>query len=336
MTANALADALAHHFDRQHLHWQEPLARYTTWKVGGPADVLVIAQHARDLVIALAIARVHRVPWLVMGRGSNILISDQGVAGLVVLNYSRDVRIERHAVIADSGAMLTALAKRTCAAGLSGLEWAAGIPGSVGGAIVNNAGAHGSDVGAVLQSADVAQPDGQIMTYTPAMLKLGYRQSIFRTATDRVGVLQADFSPVIVSGTFALAVVDAAVALATLEEHRAYRRRTQPQGQPSAGSVFKNPPTTSAGRCIDDAGLKEAMLGGAQVSDVHANFIVNTGTATANDVAALIGHIRATVHARTGTLLMPEVQPVGRWTTSDPLHPRIATDIRLSARQECA
>ncbi|GAC1436316.1 MAG: UDP-N-acetylmuramate dehydrogenase [Chloroflexota bacterium] len=283
----------------------EPVARYTTWKVGGPADALCLAGTIDGLCRAVGIAREEGLPWRVLGRGSNVLVADAGVEGVLILNRCARIAIDATMVRSESGAMLSALGKRTIAAGLRGLEWAAGIPGTVGGLVAMNAGAHGGDMAAVLVGVTTLGPGGERRAYSPGDLRLGYRSSLFRAGTPR--------DEVILTASFALAPDDVGVLEQTLAGQRAQRKATQPQGQASAGSVFKNPPDGSAARMIDSLGLKGTIVGGAQVSPVHANFMVNLGTATAEDIVALIQLVRRRVYDTYGVDLHPEVQQIGRW-----------------------
>lgn len=281
-----------------------PLAPHTTWRVGGPADLLCMAVGVEGLVGAVRAARELGIPWRVLGRGSNVLVRDGGVEGLVILNRTAELRIEPPLVTADGGVLLSTLARRTAAAGLAGLEWSAGIPGSVGGAAVSNAGAHGGAIADTLRRVMLLDARAETCWVEAAALRLAYRHSILREhdAPEQV-VLRAAYT---------LRPEDAAAIRARMDEQRRQRKATQPTSVPTAGSVFKNPPGESAARLIDQAGLKGTWIGGAQVSSLHANFMVTKEGASAADVLALIALVRERVHAQFGVSLVLEVQPIGR------------------------
>ncbi|HVA89829.1 MAG TPA: UDP-N-acetylmuramate dehydrogenase [Chloroflexota bacterium] len=279
------------------------LAPHTTWRVGGAADLLCVATEVEGLIAAARAARELAVPWRVLGRGSNVLVRDGGVAGLVILNRTSELRIEPPAVTADAGLLLSTLARRTASAGMAGLEWSAGIPGSVGGAVVSNAGAHGGAIADTLRRALLLDSQAETSWVEAPSLKLAYRHSRLREgdAPEEI-VLRADFT---------LLLDDPAQLRVRMEEQKRQRKATQPTSQASAGSVFKNPPGDSAARLIDQAGLKGTWIGGAQVSSLHANFMVTKEGARAADVLALIALVRERVQARFGVSLVLEVQPIG-------------------------
>ncbi len=285
----------------------ESMAPHTTMRVGGPADLLVEARSTAALAAALAFARRRGVAWLVIGRGSDLVVSDAGIRGMVVVNHATDVRIEGERLIAAAGTPLAKAATVAGSAGLSGLEFGLAIPGSVGGAVWANAGAHGSDIATVIESAELLRSDGDVVTVPPAELGLSYRDSRLKRS-------HGDASDVVLSATFRLSSLAPEAIGARLDEIRRWRREHQPLTQPSAGSIFRNPEGDSAGRLIDAAGLKGAREGGAMVSPRHANFIVNAGTATAADVRSLAEKVRGTVEARFGVRLVFEVEFVGDWS----------------------
>jgi UDP-N-acetylmuramate dehydrogenase len=285
----------------------ESMAPHTTMRVGGPADLLVEARSTAALAAALAFARRRGVAWLVIGRGSDLVVSDAGIRGMVVVNHATDVRIEGERLIAAAGTPLAKAATVAGSAGLSGLEFGLAIPGSVGGAVWANAGAHGSDVATVIESAELLRSDGEVVTVPPAELGLSYRDSRLKRS-------HGDASDVVLSATFRLSPLAPEAIGAHLDEIRQWRREHQPLTQPSAGSIFRNPEGDSAGRLIDAAGLKGAREGGAMVSPRHANFIVNAGSATAADVRSLAEKVRGTVEARFGVRLVFEVEFVGDWS----------------------
>ncbi|MNZ67713.1 UDP-N-acetylenolpyruvoylglucosamine reductase [compost metagenome] len=282
--------------------YNEPLSNYTTWKIGGPADILILPQSKEELITIVRLLQKHELSWLNLGRGSNMLVSDKGVRGVVIkthkgLDY---LRFEGSLAIAGASYSFIKLSVMAAKQGLSGLEFAGGIPGSVGGAVYMNAGAHGSDVSRIFKSADVVLETGELVRYERDDMNFSYRHSILQ---EQKGV--------VVEATFELAEGDRAEISAALASYKDRRRRTQPLQLPCAGSVFRNPPNDYAARLIQEAGLKGERRGGAQVSEQHANFIVNTGQATAEDVLALITHIRNTIQERYGILLETEVLVVG-------------------------
>ncbi|NWG17519.1 MAG: UDP-N-acetylmuramate dehydrogenase [Chloroflexi bacterium] len=287
----------------------EPLARYTAARLGGPADWLYVARESTDeLVEVVSAAWAQGVPVRVLGGGANVLVSDQGVRGLVVINDVAEVTFgdwhDGRNAAATGGTGLTVLARKSAARGLAGLEWAASVPGTVGGAVVNNAGAHGRDMAASLCDAVVLDAERGPQLMSREDLAFGYRDSALKARPDRRFV--------VLLATFALTPEDPAVIQTRIEELIAYRKRTQPPGA-SLGSIFKNPPGDYAGRLIEAAGLKGCRIGSALVSPVHANFFVNIGDATAADYSALIEHVREVVYRHSGIALEMEIERVGEW-----------------------
>lgn len=301
---------------------QVVLAPYTSMKVGGPAEYFATVTTVAEMIRLVRWARAVGLPYYILGGGSNILISDRGMRGLVIHNRLRRVRVDaapccvyppddRPFLFAESGALLAGVARRSVAEGLTGLEWAVSVPGTVGGAVVGNAGAHGREVKDDLWNAMILDDQGDVEEVDAVMLAYAYRSS----ALKRRLAVQAGFGPVVLSANFRLTPGDPAAIRARADEYLQHRRRTQPV-EPSVGSTFKNPPGDFAGRLIEAAGLKGARSGGVAVSQVHANFIVNpggAGAASAADVVALMQHIQRTVADRFDVHLEPEVQLVGDW-----------------------
>lgn len=285
------------------LRLEEMLARHTSARIGGPADVFLVAETLDDLRNAARIAWSHDVPLFILGGGSNILVADAGVRGLVVANRARGVSIEGTRVQAESGANLSTLARRCIDGGLAGLEWAIGVPGTVGGAVVGNAGAHGGDVASCLASARILQSDGVEHAWSNDELAFGYRTSAIKHSAAKSVILDA---------TFTLRTEPVEGIQARAEQFNAQRKATQPPGA-SMGSMFRNPPGDYAGRLIEQAGLKGRRVGEAQISPVHANFFVNLGGARAEDVKALIKEAREAVLAQFGVGLELEIQLAGDW-----------------------
>jgi len=281
--------------------WDQPLGSRTTYRVGGPAALLVAAADQDDL---LAVARAiggRPVPTLVLGRGSNLLVADRGFDGLVVvMDGGFDaLAFDGQSVTAGAAVSLPVLARRSASAGLAGLEWAVGVPGSVGGAVRMNAGGHGSDTAATLESFRVVDLLSATVIDHPAVdLAAGYRTTSVQ-ATD-----------VVVSATHRLVTGDPESGARTIADIVGWRRRNQPGGS-NAGSVFTNPEGDSAGRLIDAAGLKGFRIGTAEVSPKHANFIQADEGGSADDVLAVIDHVRTAVLAATGVELRTEVRMIG-------------------------
>lgn len=279
----------------------EPMSRHTTFRVGGPADAFFTPESDAQLLGALDAARAAGVPAVVIGNGSNLLVRDKGIRALVIAlgeGYA-GVKIEGNILEAQAGATLAKVAAAAQAAGLAGLEFASGIPGTLGGGCAMNAGAYGGQLSDVLVDARV------LMNHAIAVLSREDMQMGYRTTRPlREG-------GIVLSARFALAPDDPEAILARMRELNARRRDKQPLNYPSAGSVFKRPEGHFAGALIEQAGLKGRRVGGAQVSEKHAGFIVNTGGATAADVLALIGIIQDEVRARFGVLLETEVRVLG-------------------------
>jgi UDP-N-acetylmuramate dehydrogenase len=285
----------------------EPLARFTTMRVGGPADLFAVAHNGFELRGLLKFARTRAIPFLLLGRGSNVVIADAGVRGLVIQDRAEGAEVRDGRLVAEAGLPMARAATVTQEAGLTGLEFGLAIPGTVGGAVWANAGAHGADVAGVIETATALLPDGTERRFEAAELGLSYRESRFKAA--------AGPGEIVLGATFALEPADPATIRGRLDEIRRWRQAHQPLGIPSAGSVFRNPADgPSAGALIEEAGLKGATEGGATVSPKHANFIVNDRRGTAADVRRLGERVRSEVLRRTGIELAFEVVFVGDWS----------------------
>ncbi len=288
------------------------LSRYTTSGLGGPADFFVTVRSVEEIIEAVSLARRQHIPYWVLGDGSNVLVSDLGMRGLVIRNRAKAVGFRHNGtgvvVQADSGVNLSSLARRCASRGLDGLTWASGIPGTVGGAVVGNAGAHSGDVAGSLRQVSILDSDLQIRDYRAEEMEYSYRSSVLKAShtgqgeTDRV-ILTAEFnlSPASTSGLER--------RMAEIVEHR---KETQPPGA-SMGCMFKNPPGDHAGRLMDEAELKGLRIGGAQISPVHANFIISDAETAAEDVRQLMAEAWHTVKDRFGVALEPEVELIGDW-----------------------
>ncbi len=287
----------------------EPLARFTTMRVGGPADLFATAHNAFELRALVRFARARAIPHLILGRGSDLVISDDGVRGLVIQVRAEGSRVDGECYVAESGVQMARAATEAQRAGLTGLEFGLAIPGTVGGAIWANAGAHDNEVALVLESARVLAADGTESVVLTRDLGLAYRDSRFKH-----GPAGAP-SELVLEATFRLSPAEPDAIKERLDEIRRWRQAHQPIGLPSAGSVFRNPAGDSAGRLIDAAGLKGLRIGGATVSEKHANFIVNDQKGSAADVRRLAERVQAEVEARSGIRLEFEVEFVGDWST---------------------
>jgi len=303
------------------------MSKHTSWRIGGPADYLCVVDDVTQLEAAVQVAGAHTLPWLVLGGGNNVLVSDQGVEGLVILNRLRGMAIEgepaaraddarpdslRRAELAcGAGVFFARAAQYSAHQGYRGMEWGIAIPGTVGGGVVNNAGAHCSDVSRALVSVDVLDQEGKRERLTPSDLAYRYRQSALKASC----VTQSRL--VVTACRFWVEADNPEAALARVEELRQHRLRTQPVKEASAGSTFKNPPGEHAGALIDRAGLKGHRVGGAQIALLHANFILNTGRARASDVVNLIRLVQSAIQTRFDIRLEPEIQFVGRWETNE-------------------
>lgn len=286
----------------------ELLARHTSMRTGGPADLFAVAHNAFELRGLVRFARARAIPLLLLGRGSDLVIADAGFRGLVVQVRAEGARVEGDRYLADAGVPMARAATETQGAGLTGLEYGLAIPGTVGGAVWANAGAHGSETAGILESATVLLGDGSEAVLRAADLGFSYRHSRFKDNPDEL----------ILSAVFRLAPADPDAIKTRLDEIRRWRREHQPLGIPSAGSVFRNPPGASAGRLIDALGLKGYRVGGAVVSERHANFIVNDAHGTATDVRRVAEHVRAEVRARHGIDLSFEIEFAGDWSAWTP------------------
>lgn len=293
-------------YDARLLH-HESLARYTAARLGGPADMLYVARESTDeLVTVIRAAWAQNIPVRIIGGGANVLISDKGVRGLVIVNDVQEIIFgdwhDGRNVSATGGTSLTVLARKCASQGLGGLEWAASVPGTVGGAVVNNAGAHGGDMTSHLCEAVVLTPDKSAQMWTREDMAYAYRSSALKSRSDRRFL--------VLLAIFALQPDQTANIQNHMDEFVAHRKRTQPPGA-SLGSIFKNPLGDYAGRLIETAGLKGYQIGGAQVSPIHANFFINTGSATATDYYSLIQYVREKVKQHSGVDLEMEVELVG-------------------------
>ena len=279
----------------------EPLAAHCTFKIGGPAQLFVQPQTEQQLCSAAALCKEQAVRYYLLGNGSNILFADEGFAGVVIdiSALGSDIAVEGNMLTAGAGVRLAALCRAALEHGLSGLEFAYGIPGTVGGAVYMNAGAYGGEMKDVLTVVRYLTAEGEVVQASAAELDLSYRHSIFE-----------ENGGCILSAQFVLQPGNAADIRAKMDELMARRKASQPLEYPSAGSTFKRPEGYYAAALIDQCGLKGLTVGGAQVSEKHAGFVINRGSAACADVTALMAEIQRRVKAQTGVELEPEVRVI--------------------------
>ena len=280
----------------------QPLAPHTSLRIGGPADFFLRIASEKDLLGAIQVARMNELPVFLLGGGTNVLVADGGIRGVVLQNAWRESSVDGDIVGASSGTELAHVAAVAARAGVEGLEWMATVPGTVGGAVHGNAGAFGSETADVIVDAELVDMNGD--TWTATVDELGYAY--------RTSALQG--TPIIcVRARFRGKAGDRANAVKRIKEMANERIKKQPLAQPNTGSIFRNPPGDFAGRLIEAAGLKGRAIGGAMVSGKHANFIVNANGATASDVRALMTLVQQEVAKRFDVKLVPEVELVGEW-----------------------
>ena len=305
MQPSILSDLCSTFGDR--LQENVPLSGYTAARIGGPADALVFVRSADELADAAEKLWKMDVPFLLLGGGSNVLVSDKGVRGVVIINRARlvkfDLRAEPPSVHAESGVTPNDITQRAARLGLAGFEWAAGVPGSLGGAVYGNAGAFDGDIAGNLVSLELIHRQNGRQVWPVEKMEYGYRTS----------VLKREHTPaLILSAQLALSHGDPQTIRAKMEQFSEQRRNTQPPGA-SMGSMFKNPTGEKAGRLIEDAGLKGRRIGNAEISTQHANFFINHGQTRAEDIKALIELARISVAEKFGVKLELEVELIGEW-----------------------
>jgi len=281
------------------------LAPYTSARIGGPADVFLVADSSTELARIVKLLWKHDMPFTLLGGGSNVLVSDKGIRGVVVLNRAKGVRFntgEQPSVTAESGVVFSNLANRCASKGLAGLEWAATVPGTIGGAVYGNAGAFGGDMAGNLISAELFTENGKD-SLTVEQFGYGYRTSVLKRGEKKGIVLSAEL---------ALKNSTKEDVTVKIQQFSAHRKATQPPGA-SMGSMFKNPPGDYAGRLIESAGLKGTRIGNAEISPLHGNFFVNHENTKADDIRALIELVQTTVKKKEDVELELEIELVGEW-----------------------
>lgn len=284
------------------LKFNEPMKRHTTFKIGGPADLMVIPHNTEHIITAIKYAQASHIPLFVLGMGSNLLVRDKGIRGIVIKlgNSLTSVTINGNEMIAESGIRLSQLSREAMANSLSGLEFAEGIPGSLGGAIVMNAGAYDGQISDIVKEVTGLTTDGELLYFTKEKIQFNYRCSIFQQ--EKIIVLKARLE---------LKPADKDTILNKMKEYAHRRREKQPLDYPSAGSIFKRPSGFYVGSLLEEMGLKGYTIGDAQVSAKHAGFIINTGNATAAQVIELIEHIKQKTRNIYGIELEPELKIIG-------------------------
>lgn len=293
---------ISHIIPGERIRFNEPMCMHTTFRIGGPADVLVIPSSPDEIINVLGYCRQKNVPLFVFGLGSNLLVRDKGIRGVAMKlgEGFKKVAIKGEKVYAEAGIGISELSREVALKGLSGLEFAEGIPGSLGGAIVMNAGAYGGEMKDVLGSVSAIDHLGNRCEFAAAELGLGYRSSIFQKG-----------ECIIISAIIELKRGDPELIAGTMEQYALRRRAKQPLDLPSAGSTFKRPPGFFVGPLVEQLGLKGFQIGDAQVSTKHAGFIVNRGNAKAEEVLQLIAHIQEAARQKMGVELHPEVRLIG-------------------------
>ncbi len=285
------------------IHVQEPMSRHTTFRVGGPADVLVTPDRG-SIAAIIKLCRSENVPYTLIGNGSNLLVSDKGVRGVVIEmgEHAGEIRVTQNEITAQAGALLSKIANTAAKEGLTGMEFAAGIPGSLGGAVVMNAGAYGGEMKDILVSAVVLDENGEEKTLSADELELRYRHSCI-----------SEKHYIVLEATIRLLPGDEQEIRLKMKELSEQRQEKQPLQYPSAGSTFKRPEGYFAGKLIMDAGLRGYTVGGAQVSEKHCGFVINKGDATAEDICRLMQDVSEKVQEQFGVVLEPEVKQIGEF-----------------------
>lgn len=279
-----------------------PMAQYTTFRVGGPADILVSPNSQEEVCTLLVAIQAEQVPCTILGNGSNVLVLDKGIRGVVLKlgNALNGLVIEGTRIRVEAGVLLSRLATAAADAGLTGLEFASGIPGSLGGAILMNAGAYGGEIGNLVRTVTVVDPNGQVRNLDREQMDFRYRHSVVMETGD-----------IILSATLELAPDDLEAIHERIRDLTQKRITKQPLNFPSAGSTFKRPPGYFAAALIDQAGFRGYRVGDAQVSEKHTGFVVNRGHATASEILQLMDDVKTRVHAMSGVWLEPEVRILG-------------------------
>lgn len=289
---------------KEQVLFEEPMKSHTTFRIGGPAEVFIMPKSVKQVQMTVKICQEEQIPYFILGNGSNLLVSDRGYRG-VIIQMDRnmgEIQVEGTEIQAAAGALLSSIAVAARRESLTGFEFAGGIPGTLGGAVVMNAGAYGGEIKDVLKEVTVMDGDGKIFTLPASELEMGYRTSIIKTA----GYL-------VLSARITLSRGEEEDIKARTRELSEMRTQKQPLDYPSAGSTFKRPEGYFAGKLIMDSGLRGYSVGGAMVSEKHCGFVINKGNATAEDVVSLMKHVTEVVQEKYGVTLEPEVKFLGEF-----------------------
>lgn len=302
MDINKIVQLLSEKIPTQHILTHEPMKNYTTFKIGGLADIIVKPENKEQLSTILQVCAKEKVPYYILGNGSNLLVSDAGYRGVIIQLYNQfaEITVEDNRITAQSGALLARIAAKALENELTGFEFAHGIPGTLGGAVVMNAGAYGGEMKHVIASCEVMTPEGEILKLSNEELELGYRTSVIQKK-----------GYIVLEATFILEPGDKEKIQELMKDYAGRRRDKQPLDKPSAGSTFKRPEGYFAGKLIMDSGLRGFQVGGAMISDKHCGFVVNTGEATCEDVIHLIQEVKRIVKEKFDVELEPEVKMLG-------------------------
>ena len=282
----------------------EPMGKHTTFRIGGPADLFVAPENTDEIKKLIAICKEEEVPYFILGNGSNLLVSDKGYRGVIIQLYRSfgQITLKENEIHAQAGAPLSGIAAMAREASLTGFEFAGGIPGTLGGAVVMNAGAYGGEMKEVLKEVTVLTPEGEVVTLQARELQMGYRTSIIKES-----------GYIVLEAVISLKKGDQDEIKSRMQELAGMRSSKQPLSYPSAGSTFKRPEGYFAGKLIMDSGLQGYQVGGAQVSEKHCGFVINTGNATAKDVTTLMADVQRIVMEKFGVKLEPEVKFLGEF-----------------------
>lgn len=298
MISKTVVEALEHFLPAENIYINEPMSKHTTFRIGGEADCFLQIENVEQLKKVQRYLQQLEIPYFVLGNGSNLLVGDQGYRGVIIeiADKMNDVRVTGNIIVAQAGAPMSKIARIACENGLTGFEFASGIPGTIGGGVVMNAGAYGGELKQVVTMVKVVDKEGNLLELDNATMEFGYRTSAIKYHPFVVAEVHIQLMPGVQENI-----------RARMEELNAKRREKQPLEYPSAGSTFKRPEGYFAGELIMKAGLRGHQIGGAQVSEKHCGFVINKGGATAQDVKALISHVQSVVKEQFGVDLEPEV-----------------------------
>ena len=305
---NSIAERFTEVMDKERIFVQEPMKKHTTFRIGGPADYYLCPESPEEIAGIIHICKEEEIPYFILGNGSNLLVSDQGYRGAVIQIFKNmnKVEVTGERVIAYAGCLLSTASKKAAEEGLTGMEFASGIPGTIGGAVVMNAGAYGGEMKDIVESVTVLKCDGEVITLQKDQLEMGYRTSVIKTK-----------GYIVLKAELRLEHGDKEEIRKQMDILKEKRVTKQPLEYPSAGSTFKRPEGYFAGKLIQDAGLRGYQVGGAKVSDKHCGFVINTGDATARDVINLIRDVQDKVYDKFQVKMEPEVRFLGEFSEEE-------------------